>query len=211
MPSDTKADKNETIHNKLAKILGEISRVPKNGYNTHHKYPYVTESDLLDYIRPLLAKHGISITVSVENVVDFPNLTGSSSFITQVECLITITDGIQSITTKAFGRGIDTQEKGIYKAITGAIKYWLFKNFLVSTGDDPETDTKEPDNETAKLQQHWNQANEWKRRILDAKTIAELNDFVDANKERFASNPYAQELRNAVAAQKTKLSKETVA
>ena len=40
------------------------------------------------------------------------------------------------------GDGADTGDKGIYKAMTGAEKYFLMKTFLVSTGDDPEADEK---------------------------------------------------------------------
>ena len=32
-------------------------------------------------------------------------------------------------------------DKGLYKAITGANKYFLFKLFQIETGDDPERDT----------------------------------------------------------------------
>lgn len=39
------------------------------------------------------------------------------------------------------GYGDDAGDKGIYKALTGAVKYALMKQFLVSTGDDPEGDT----------------------------------------------------------------------
>lgn len=36
------------------------------------------------------------------------------------------------------GEGMDTGDKAIYKAITGAQKYVLMKTFLIPTGDDPE-------------------------------------------------------------------------
>ena len=36
------------------------------------------------------------------------------------------------------GSGTDTVDKGLYKAITGGIKYVLNTNFLIPTGDDPE-------------------------------------------------------------------------
>ena len=36
--------------------------------------------------------------------------------------------------------GDDPGDKGIYKALTGAVKYALMKTFLIATGDDPEAD-----------------------------------------------------------------------
>jgi hypothetical protein len=41
---------------------------------------------------------------------------------------------------QAFGSGADTGDKGLYKAYTGAIKYFLANNFLVAEGTDPEND-----------------------------------------------------------------------
>jgi hypothetical protein len=39
------------------------------------------------------------------------------------------------------GWGVDPGDKGGYKAITGAEKYFLMKTFLIPTGDDPEVTT----------------------------------------------------------------------
>jgi hypothetical protein len=39
-----------------------------------------------------------------------------------------------------YGYGIDTQDKGIGKAISYAVKYALLKQFCLETGDDPERD-----------------------------------------------------------------------
>jgi hypothetical protein len=60
-----------------------------------------------------------------------------------------------------FGSGSDTGDKGLYKAITGGIKYVLNTNFLIPTGDDPEKDddgndgqttsTTKPDDDEAQL------------------------------------------------------------
>ena len=44
-----------------------------------------------------------------------------------------------------FGSGSDTSDKGLYKAITGGIKYVLNTNFLIPTGDDPENDGSKPE------------------------------------------------------------------
>ena len=126
-----------TLAAKLAAIIGEVGRVAKNGYNQHFKYAYVTESDLTDVVRPLLSKHGIGVSFSVEEAVDLANN------ITQVKIRYALVNGEDSadrLEMTCFGRGQDKADKGIYKAITGATKYWLYKTFLVSTGDDPENE-----------------------------------------------------------------------
>jgi hypothetical protein len=49
----------------------------------------------------------------------------------------------ESLPAQTFiGYGADTGDKGVYKAMTGCEKYMLMKTFLISTGDDPESDEK---------------------------------------------------------------------
>ncbi len=45
------------------------------------------------------------------------------------------------MTTSWVGQGLDNADKGYYKAYTGAVKYFLMKTFMISTGDDPELDS----------------------------------------------------------------------
>lgn len=130
-----------SLYAKLAKVMEEVHRIPKNGQNKFQNYAYATESDAADFIRPLLAKHGIGLIVGVEEVERQEN------GITLARLAITMGDESgATITTHSYGeaRDVDSkgnrQDKGLYKAITGAVKYWLFKTFLISTGDDPETD-----------------------------------------------------------------------
>ncbi len=187
---------------KMAQILSEISRVPKSGYNAHHKYHYVTEADLADHIRPLLAKHGIAIIFSMENVIDIGN------DVTQDECVITVGDESESFQARVFGRGKDPQDKGIYKATTGAMKYWLFKTFLVSTGDDPEVESK-PDPQTQKLNSDWNQWQEWKAAMDKISSLDVFNEFVAKTASNFSVNSYANDIRKYVAERRAKFQSQT--
>ena len=135
-------DHRGTLFAKLAAVLGEAHRIPKNGWNDFNKYHYATEGDALDVIRPLLAKHGIGIMYGVEEVQQLENAR------TLVKVRITLGDDTGAmLTTTAYGEARDAdrngnpQDKGLYKAITGAMKYWVLKTFLLSTGDDPEGDS----------------------------------------------------------------------
>ncbi|MHC1728533.1 MAG: ERF family protein [Syntrophobacteraceae bacterium] len=121
---------------KIAAIMGEISRVAKSGRNDFHKYDYVTEADLSDSIRPLLAKYGVSLMASVESF----EMGGNNIASVWMNFTLTCADSGESQTSRFPGMGQDKADKGVYKAITGATKYWMFKTFLVSTGDDPEKD-----------------------------------------------------------------------
>lgn len=125
---------------KLCQVLAEIQSIPKEGFNPHFNYKYVTEDTLTERIRPLLAKHGLCL------VFGSRLLPSPGEHRTQVACKFHLldVDGNELI-TEVVGEGKDTkhQDKALYKAYTGATKYWLYKTFLVTTGDDPERDGKE--------------------------------------------------------------------
>ena len=129
---------------KLALILANIDRVPKNGRNDFHNYDYVYESDLVDHIRDKLAEQGVAIFPSVRehNVQEMQDARNKSVFLTTVTLDVTLIDGQSGdqITTTWVGQGLDNGDKGYYKAYTGAIKYFILKTFMISTGDDPEQD-----------------------------------------------------------------------
>lgn len=121
---------------KLVDVMGEIGRVEKRGYNSFHKYSYVTESDLTDVLREKLASRGVIIIPSLQSVQHDDTLTTASMTFTLVDS----ETGEREAVPWA-GCGDDKGDKGLYKAYTGALKYFLMKLFLVSQGDDPEGDT----------------------------------------------------------------------
>jgi hypothetical protein len=128
------------LFKKMAGVLADVHRVQKNGHNTFFKYDYATESDLVDVLRPALAKAGVAIFVNVVDIETRP------LDITRVTLDITFACGEsgETWTVRWYGDGQDKGDKGLYKAYTGALKYALMKTFLVSTGDDPEGDAEAP-------------------------------------------------------------------
>lgn len=136
----------KTLAQKMAAILGEVSRIPKSGHNKFQNYRYATEADALDAIRPLLSKHNIAVFFDCVEVQDLEN----NRTRVRVQVDLVCGDTGESRSSFAFGEARDadskgnTQDKGIYKAITGAMKYWMFKTFMISTGDDPEDDSNQP-------------------------------------------------------------------
>ena len=126
----------KSIFPKMAKVMSQVSRVPKNGYNSFHKYNYATESDLTESIRPILLEAGL---VFFSNVLE----ESREGEFTKVKMEFTLADVDTGETLKStyWGEGQDKGDKGLYKAYTGATKYFLMKTFLIPTGDDPEGDT----------------------------------------------------------------------
>ena len=126
---------------KLAQVLGEIHTIPKEGLNDHYGYKYVLEDTLTNQIRPILAKWGLSLVFGAEKIEDLDGQ--GQGYWTRVWCRFTLFDSDgHEFSTLCPGEGTDSKhpDKAMYKAMTGATKYFLYKTFLVSTGDEPERD-----------------------------------------------------------------------
>jgi len=140
----------ETTNNvptKLLKKLGELSKevgyMAKEGRNTGQGYNYLSEAQIAEKFKELLEKHEIYFYVSSEITNVQPSPSGKQ-IITDVLVtyrFIDIKTG-EYIEGTAAGQGSDATDKGVYKAITGAVKYIFMKTFLIPTGDDPENDSK---------------------------------------------------------------------
>ena len=129
------------VYKAIAKVMEGVKHIPKTGRNEFHKYDYATEADIVDHLRPLMAKAGLVMLSSQGAVRDEIQTTGNKPQ-TVVRILHTFTfvateDGSYH-TIQVWGEGQDNADKGSYKAFTGAEKYALLKTFLVPTGDDPE-------------------------------------------------------------------------
>jgi hypothetical protein len=125
----------------LHAVMEEVSYVQKTGKNTFHNYKYAGEADLLEKLRPAMLKHGLLLLPSVRAVTcdDHANYTVLMDY-----TLVHKDGDVWPVTIGAAGCGSDKSktgtvgDKGVYKAITGANKYLLFKLFQIETGDDPE-------------------------------------------------------------------------
>lgn len=136
----------EALFRKLAEVMGEIGYVEKRGRNDFHKYDYVTEADLVEAVRAKLAERHVALIPSVQAISERPYKTdrGKESVVTTVTIAFAFVDGETGAMyrTEWAGQGDDPADKGLYKAYTGAVKYFLMKTFLIPTGDDPEGDRR---------------------------------------------------------------------
>ena len=139
-----------SLHRKLATIMYEAERIPKNGIAPQIMggYRFVQVGDAADYIRKALAEKVITMmptAVRVINQTDRP--TAKGGIMTTVDLVVdwTLTDGEsgESIVIQSFGAGADGGDKYSGKASTSAMKYALLSGFLLSTGEDTEGDAPE--------------------------------------------------------------------
>lgn len=120
---------------KLAKVMARLSRLPKEGRNTHFNYDFVTDGTIADAVRPALADEGVAFFASMVGVEKIEKIT-------RAHFVFTFADGETGATYSCpwIGEAIDTQDKGPAKAATSALKYFFLKTFVLSTGD-PDDDT----------------------------------------------------------------------
>ena len=144
------------IARKLVLIMGECSHVAKDGFNDYHKYKYASASGVLEAINAALVKHKVAsvVTPAILSSYDVTNAKGNVEHQVTVGCNILLIDSEsgESIDLYGIGTGQDAGDKAVMKAETAAIKYAYLLSLAISTGDDPEADTKTDENNYAEPQ-----------------------------------------------------------
>lgn len=131
---------------KLVKILGALGGIEKKGYNSHQKYYYMREVDVLEALKAQLIAEKIIMLTSSE-FVDIQRKEGKdkTDFVTTVKTTHTFIDSEtgEQLSINSVGSGYDSSDKGASKAITAAVKYAIMKTFMLSDeGADIENDGK---------------------------------------------------------------------
>ena len=126
----------QNVIKKLAKVQQEL-KAPKSQFNKFGNYAYRNQEDILEAVKPLLAKHGLTLFLTDE--VLFIN---SRFYVQATVCLIDI-DSAEEVNNKALAREVDTKSGMDASQITGAAssyarKYALNGLFLID-------DTKDSD------------------------------------------------------------------
>jgi hypothetical protein len=125
----------------LHEVMSKVGYVQKKDRNDFQHYNYAGEAALLETLRPAMVEAGLILIPSgTERAeIDQYGITNVT-----VEYTLAHKDGeVWPDKIRAYGAGGDKNkngvgDKGLYKALTGANKYLLFKLFQIETGDDPE-------------------------------------------------------------------------
>ena len=113
--------------------------IKKEGLNDFDHYTYFSEAQYKSIITNLLLAHQLELSgsvVSVDTIQGTPKQPIAARTIIAFT-LIDLETGYSESVNSA-GDGIDKGDKGIYKAMTGAFKYYMANNFHITTGDDAE-------------------------------------------------------------------------
>ncbi len=128
-----------SIHKKLSAIQAEL-KAPKGQFNSFGKYKYRSCEDILEAVKPLLAKHELGMTIS-DNIVSY-----EGRVYVRAEVVVFDFDG-NTINVQAQAREEDVKKGMDASQVTGATssyarKYALNGMFLIDdTKDSDATNT----------------------------------------------------------------------
>lgn len=128
--------------NQLRSKLSKLGILGKGGENKFDRYKYFSEAQYKKLFTDLFSEFNLEITSHVRYVEEFTG-TEKMPFGRRVCLNVTLTDvetGFEEH-SDSYGEGTDKGDKAIYKAMTGALKYWFANTFAVATGDDAENDS----------------------------------------------------------------------
>ena len=136
----------EKIAAALHSVMSKVGYVQKLGENKFHNYKYAGEGDLLKVLRPAMIEAGLMLIPSIQSVTATDENGNTNVLISYT--LVHKDGDVWPEKIMAAGCGGDKNkggvgDKGLYKALTGANKYLLFKLFQIETGDDPENNAKQ--------------------------------------------------------------------
>ena len=168
-------------------VMQEAGYVQKTGENTFHGYRYASEADVLERLRPAMVKHGLILIPSVQQVSSID--THGNTTVSVHSTLAHVSGAIWPQPIIAAGCGNDRSksgtfgDKGLYKALTGANKYMLFKLFQIETGNDPEESQGDRDREAADKTARQFYLEGGRIAISKAETSADLREWWKSEEE----------------------------
>lgn len=139
----------QTKKNLLRKALFKKGVVARDRTNEFDRYKYFSEAGYKKLFTELFSNAGLELTTTIDEVERFTverfTVEGKQNNGRQVKVLFTLSDVETGFaeTSTFYGEGFDKGDKGLYKAYTGALKYYLANTFMVATGDDPEVESPE--------------------------------------------------------------------
>ena len=121
---------------KLLTIGGEIGHLKKDAQNPHHRYMYASEKAIKEAVYPKFRQHGVFFSLEIQGQ---PFEIGNALMVPFRYRFIDVDSG-EEFSGGWLGSGRMGDDKGLYIAITGAIKYALTTHCGIVTGDDPEAE-----------------------------------------------------------------------
>lgn len=116
--------------------------LPKEGNNREQNYKYLSEKQVKELIQPILVEHGLLLVPIRQRIVSTGTSPKGTQRLTDVEVTVhwIDADSGEFLECTYVATGADSNDKGVYKALTGGGKQFICNTFWIPTGDDPERD-----------------------------------------------------------------------
>lgn len=125
-----------TLAERMYEAMTALDFIAKDKTNTFHRYNYASDYAIKGAVHAELVRNRINFTVSFRDLIQ--KADSGLIFVIYDYKFSSVDQPDDAITGQFIGSGEDKNDKALYKAITGAIKYLLTSTFLIPTGDDPE-------------------------------------------------------------------------
>lgn len=126
----------KNIFQRISAVMQDVQYLAKDDQIEFGKTKYraISEEKVTTIIRKSLITHGIVIVpVKQEHSKDGVLTTVDVTY--RIQNVEDESDYIEAVSS---GTGVDTQDKGVGKAMTYAYKYLLLRTFAIPTGEDPD-------------------------------------------------------------------------
>ena len=134
------------IYGAISNIMDDITAVGKNSVNEQQRFKFRGIDDVMNALKPLLAKHRVFVvpTVLEQTREERKTARGNNLIYSVMKVKYTyFTEDGSYIESVVIGEGMDSGDKASNKALAIAFKYSLFQTFCI-----PTEEMKDPDSET---------------------------------------------------------------
>ena len=140
----------KTVYEKILAVMSTVSYLNKDGFVETGKgkgYKALTDEKVLAAVRPALVSAGLVILpVKMEQqrtdeqvkAYDGSTKTNRVTDVSVTYRIINVSNPDDFVEVVSSGTGVDTQDKGIGKAMTYAKKYAILNSFLIPSGEDTD-------------------------------------------------------------------------
>ncbi|WP_053985026.1 ERF family protein [Niameybacter massiliensis] len=138
----------EKIYGAICKIIEEMNPISKDKKNQQQGFAYRGIDDVMNTLKPLLAKHKVFITPEIMEQRREERQTSKGGNLIYSICTMKYTfytDDGSHVSAVVIGEGMDSGDKATNKAMSIAFKYACFQVFCIPTDEMKDPDAETPD------------------------------------------------------------------
>ena len=139
-----------TIHDAVLDVMQSAAWVQKTGKNSHMRYDYASEVDIISVYRPAMVEAGIYIRPLSIEILQREMQGKNHRLLAMLTYRLEGRSGVSGhIDVPVLTEGIDSQDKSAAKLYTQGLKIALLQTFCIPRGEDPDASFVQPYDEIA--------------------------------------------------------------